>query len=60
VTRHSPLMSMAILMNIGFSFADVLLPLCRRQGEGAVLLDRSYARFCHGLSAARTGDLRAG
>jgi len=29
VTSHSPLMSMAILMNIGFSFSDALLPLCR-------------------------------
>jgi len=38
-------MSIAILMNIEFSFSDALLPflLCRRQGEGAALLDRSYA-----------------
>src|SRR5207245_6967189 len=36
VTRHSPLMSIAILMNIEFSFSDVLLLflLCGRQGRG--------------------------
>jgi hypothetical protein len=54
-------MSMAILMNIEFSFSDALLPFYDegdREEGGRVT--RPRLRFCHSLSAARNGDLSAG